>query len=84
MGLPATTAYPIAQSLSPSGTPFYDELVFRAADTGLPWRIQVTGSPPAFTFSAIPSCADIAAGFATCELLANTVPSAAALLTWGF
>ena len=84
MPLPATTAYPAAQSLSPGGTPYYSELIFVAADTGLPWRIQVLGAPPALTLTAVPSCADIADSFATCEILANAVPSATALLSWGF
>lgn len=82
--LPATQSFPTAQRLSPAGALYYDELVFRAADTSLPWRVRVSGDPPAFTFTAIPSCADIATGFTTCEAMANAVASCAELLTWGF
>jgi len=82
--LPPSSSYPIAQRLSPGGIPFNSYLILVASDTGLAYRVQIAGSPPAFTFQAIPDVADIRRDFATVALLRATVPSVASLRTWGF
>ena len=81
--LPATVSYPTAQRLSPGGQPFYDELVL-VGTNGLPWRARLAGDPPAWTFTAIPTWANIAEDFPSWAVLERAVESWAALRTWGF
>jgi hypothetical protein len=54
------------------------------AVTGFYWRAIVSGSPPAWSFTSVPDCADIEADFATCSALEAAVATCAQLKTWGF
>lgn len=84
MSLPPSSSYPIAQRLSPSGLPFNTQLILVATDSGIAYRVTITGSPAAFVFTPVPDVADIRGDFATVSALRNAVPSVAALRTWGF
>lgn len=83
MTLTASTVAAIGQRLSAGGIPVYTSAIWQAADTGLYYVVTVTGSPPAFTFTATPDVANIRADFSTVAQLRATVPTVAQLRTWG-
>ena len=82
--IPASEAEQVGQLLSAAGQTYSSELIMTAADTGLPWRVRIAGDPPELTFTAVPSCAEIADSFASCQALANAVARCTDLLAWGF
>lgn len=81
--LPATAHSVASRKIAASGVEYVDELVM-VNTTGRAYRVQLVGDPPVWTFTAVPSCADILADFTSSAGMLANVPSCTALLTWGF
>ena len=90
-GLPASGfGVPISGRLTPTGQIAEASQIMIDAATGLLWKLTVAGSPPAWAFTAAPSCDEIALDFpggsiaAGCDELAGAVGTCTQLLSWGY
>ena len=85
MALPASGfGVPVALRLTTSGLVAFTSLAMLDPATGRIWLATVTGTPPAWVFTAAPSCAEIAADFTRSGDLAAAVGTCAQLITWGY
>jgi hypothetical protein len=80
--LPASTSYPITSRIGATGELYTDSITLIAQDTGQAYRLVIVGG--AVTLQAVPTVADIRAGFATVTSVTQAVATVAALRRWGY
>lgn len=81
--LPATAHSVSSRKIAASGVEYVDELIM-VNTGGLAFRITLVGNPPVWTFTPVPTVADIRADFTSVGAMRANVATVAALRTWGF